>query len=126
MALAASTVEALASHRLAQIEQRLRTGAAWEDHGLVFTNEVGSPVDTSNLRRRSFGPLLVRSGLEGLRFHDLRHTAATLLLERNIHPKIVSEMLGHSQISTTLDLYTHVMPALQREAAAAMDSILTQ
>lgn len=61
-----------------------------------------------------------------MRFHDLRHTAATLLLGRGIHPKIVSEMLGHSQIAITLDLYSHVTPTMQREATAAMDAIVAR
>ena len=60
-----------------------------------------------------------------MRFHDLRHTAATLLLARGVHPKIVSEMLGHSSIAITLDLYSHVTPTMQRETAAVMDSVLS-
>ncbi len=65
------------------------------------------------------------AGLPPMRFHDLRHTAATLLLGRSIHPKIVSEMLGHSQVGITLDLYSHVTPTMQREAIEAMDSIVS-
>jgi integrase len=59
-----------------------------------------------------------------VRFHDLRHTAATLMLGRGIHPKIVSEMLGHSTVGITLDLYSHVTPSMQREAARALDALL--
>ena len=62
--------------------------------------------------------------LPGVRFHDLRHTAATLMLGRGVHPKVVAEMLGHSQISITLDLYSHVLPTMQREAKEAMEAIL--
>ena len=65
------------------------------------------------------------AGLARIRFHDLRHTAASLLLGRGIHPKIVSEMLGHSTIAITLDTYSHVIPTMQRQAAEAMDAILT-
>lgn len=84
---------------------------------------VGRPLDGSNLLKRFYAHLQ-RAGLPRVRFHDLRHSAATLLLGRGIHPKIVSEMLGHSQISVTLDLYSHVTPTMQRDAAAALDAVL--
>lgn len=72
-----------------------------------------------------FWPLLRRAGLPRIRFHDLRHTAATLLLSQGVHPKIVSEMLGHSQVGITLDLYSHVTPTMQQAAIDAMDRIVT-
>ncbi|MHB8376677.1 MAG: tyrosine-type recombinase/integrase [Dehalococcoidia bacterium] len=122
--LAARAVDALRRHRVAQAEERLRLGAAWEDNELVFANQVGRPIAAQNLLRRSFEPLLKRAGLPRMRFHDLRHSAATLLLGEGIHPKIVSEMLGHTRISTTLDLYSHVTPTMQRQAADAFDAIL--
>ena len=124
VALPTRTVRGLRAHRARQAEERIAIGAAWLDGALVFTTERGSPIEASNLRRRSFQPLLIRAGLESIRFHDLRHTAATLMLEQGIHPKVVSEMLGHSRISTTLDLYSHVTPSLQRGAAIAMDQLL--
>jgi integrase len=74
--------------------------------------------------RQSFLPLLERAGLPRMRFHDLRHTAATLLLGRGINPKIVSEMLGHSRIAITLRLFSHVTPHMQQQAADAMDEAL--
>jgi integrase len=74
---------------------------------------------------RSFRPLLDRAGLPRIRFHDLRHTAATLLLGHGVHLKIVSEMLGHSQVSITLDLYSHVTPQTHPEAARVFDSLLS-
>jgi integrase len=117
-------VAALRRHRTRQSEERLRVGAAWEKSDFVFTDEVGRPIDATKFLRNSFAPLLKRAGLPKMRFHDLRHTAATLLLGRGIHPKIVSEMLGHSQIGITLDLYSHVTPTMQREAAAVMDAIV--
>lgn len=116
--------EALRQHQVAQLEERLRAGPLWEDNDLVFPNEIGRPMDAGNILRRSFWPLLEKAGLPHIRFHDLRHSAATLLLSRGIHPKIVSEMLGHSQISVTLDVYSHVLPTMQREAVEAMDEIL--
>jgi integrase len=75
--------------------------------------------------RRSFLPLLARAELPTVRFHDLRHTAATLLLAQGVHPKIVQERLGHSQISLTLDTYSHVLPSMGREAASKLDALLT-
>ena len=77
----------------------------------------------SGLRRRSFEPLLKKAGLPRIRFHDLRHTAATLALREGVHPKVVQEMLGHSQIAITLDTYSHVLPSMQKEAAAKMDAL---
>ena len=78
-----------------------------------------------NLTKRSFNPLLERAGLPRMRFHDLRHTAATLLLAQGVHPKIVQEMLGHASISLTLDTYSHVTPSLQAEAAEKMQAIFS-
>ena len=74
--------------------------------------------------RRWFEPLLARVGLPHIRFHDLRHTAATLLLLQAVDPKVVSEMLGHASIAITLDLYSHVLPDMQRDASAAMERVL--
>jgi integrase len=116
-------VAALRCHRATQLEQRMAS-AVWMHEDLVFTNEIGGPIYVANLRRRSFWPLLDRAGVPRIRFHDLRHTAATLMLTRGIHPKIVSEMLGHSQIAITLDLYSHVTPTMQRDAARELDILL--
>ncbi len=121
-----AAVAALRRHRVSQAQERLRLGSAWEDGDLVFANEVGGAVEASNLLRRSFRPLLKAAGLPTIRFHDLRHTAATLLLGRGVHPKIVSEMLGHSQIAVTLDTYSHVTPSMQRDATRAMDEVLAR
>ena len=95
----------------------------WEDNDLVFPNQVGRPINPSNFLPRDFYPLLERAGLPRMRFHDLRHSAATLLLELGIHPKVVSEMLGHSQIGITLDLYSHVTATMQQQAVAALDDL---
>lgn len=73
---------------------------------------------------RYFWPVLEKAGLPRIRFHDLRHSAATLLVSRSIHPKVVSEMLAHSQINFTMDQYSHVLPAMQREAAAVMEAFI--
>ena len=89
----------------------------------VFCTRVGTPMSVHNLHNRSWKPLLREAGLPlDTRFHDLRHTCATLLLTKGVHPKIVQEMLGHSSISITLDIYSHVLPNMQGEAVRAMDS----
>lgn len=124
VSLTTAALDALRRHRVVQAERRLQIGAAWQDNDLVFPNEIGRPLDSSNLRRRSFLPLLGKANLARIRFHDLRHTAATLMLGRGVHPKVVAEMLGHSQISITLDLYSHVTPTMQRQATEALDAVL--
>jgi integrase len=123
VALSKQPIDALRRHRVAQAEERFRMGAGWEDAELVFATEAGRPITASGLRR-SYEPLLKRAGLPRMRFHDLRHTSATLLLGRGVHPKVVSEMLGHTRISTTLDLYSHVSMTMQQQAADAFDAIL--
>ncbi len=117
-------VDALARHVDRQSAQREAAVEAWDERGLVFTNEIGRPVNASNVWNRSFQPLVKRTGLEGVRFHDLRHSAATLLLGQNVHPKVVSEMLGHADIGITLDLYSHVTPTMSAHAASAFDDLL--
>ncbi|CAA9246761.1 MAG: Integrase [uncultured Chloroflexia bacterium] len=94
-----------------------------KDSEWVFCTGAGKPVSVHNVHNRSWKPLLKKAGLPPhTRFHDLRHTCATLLLTKGVHPKIVQEMLGHSTISITLDTYSHVLPNLQGEAVRAMDS----
>jgi integrase len=126
VALSATAVEALRRHRIRQAKERLQLGEVWSNLDLVFTDEVGSPLDGISVLRYAFHPLLKRAGLPIIRFHDLRHTAATMLLGRGVNVKVVSEMLGHSHISITLSLYGHVLPHMQREAAAAMDAVFEQ
>ncbi len=116
--------EALRQHKVRQETERLSAGGAWEDLDLVFLNTIGRPLDGRNLLHCWFRPMVKKAGLPRMRFHDLRHTAATLLLSRGINPKIVSEMLGHSSVSVTLDIYSHIMPHMQQQAADAMDAAL--
>ena len=124
ISLPALASHALAHHRKTQAQQRLSAKHEWRDCDLVFTNANGGPIERQNLVRRSFKPLLAAAKLPSIRFHDLRHTAATLMLAQNTHPKIVQERLGHATISTTMDTYSHVMPAMQREAADKLDDAL--
>jgi integrase len=119
-----SAVAALLRHRELQEAERARANGSWRDLGLVFPNTLGGYADYTNLMPRHFKPLLERAGLPSIRFHDLRHTCATLLLTKGVHPKIVSEMLGHSSIAITLDVYSHFIPGLGDAAASAMEDVL--
>src|SRR5260370_4752659 len=120
VALTALAIQALLQHRARQQLEQLAAGPAWSDGDLVFCNELGQPLIGINVTRHQYIPILKRAGLPLIRFHDLRHTAATLLLLQGVHPKIVSEILGHASITITLDLYSHVLPAMQKDATAAM------
>jgi integrase len=122
--LTPTAAAALRQHHARQAEERLAVGAAWQENGLVFANELGEPLDGIHVLRSEFLPLLKRAGLPRVRFHDLRHTCATLLLGRGVNPKIVSEMLGHSTVAITLDLYSHVLPTMQQAATGALEAAL--
>jgi integrase len=106
-------------------EQSLRSGTSAPRPIWVFADSNGGPLRKSNLIRRSFKPLLEAASLPNIRFHDLRHTAATLLMAEGVHPKVVQERLGHSSIGLTLDTYSHVLPSMQNEAADKLDAALT-
>jgi integrase len=123
--LSRPAVAALKDHRKRQLEERMRLAGLWRDQGLVFPSETGSLLNPSNLRNRSFKRIKARSGVrEDLRFHDLRHTCATLLLREGVNVKVVSEMLGHASITITLNTYSHVLPDMQDSAADAMEAAL--
>jgi integrase len=111
---------ALRAHRRRQVAERLEAGPYWQDTGLVFTTTLGTPIDPRNVNRW-FDQLCERAGVRRLRVHDLRHTCASLLLAQGVPARVVMEVLGHSQISVTMDLYTHVLPGVQQVAAAEME-----
>lgn len=117
-------LEALRSHRARQLEERLAAGPAWHDVDLVFCRETGEALCGNHLSGRDFQKLLKRAGLPRIRFHDLRHTCATLLLRQDVNPKKVQELLGHSTVAMTLDMYSHFLPDMQQDVVDAMDSIL--
>jgi len=123
VALSPATREILRDHRRQQLEQRLSLGPAYSDHDLVFATPIGTPMDPSNLRR-AWRHIVQAAGLDACRFHDLRHAHATLLLHQGVHPKVVSERLGHSSVTITLDTYSHVLPGLQAQAVAPLDRLL--
>ncbi len=113
-------LDALKQHRKCQLERRLAVGEKWQEHDLVFCNTLGGHYGLSALFKE-FKQLLKLAGLSDMRFHDLRHSAATILLTMGIHPKVVQEILGHSNVSITLNVYSHVLPSLQREAMDQLD-----
>jgi len=118
--LPALATAVLEEHRLAQVEARLKAGPNWGDNGLVFATATGRPIHPGDIRR-TLTAILGRAGLPQLRFHDLRHSHATLLLKGGANPRVVQERLGHSQISLTLQTYSHVLPDLQRETALKLE-----
>lgn len=125
IALASSTMQTLRRHSDLQDAERESQGTSWEDHELVFCTRHGRPLSARNLLRR-YKELLKKGGLPDIRFHDLRHTAATLLLAGKVNPKVVSEMLGHSSVAITLDIYSHVLPDMQQDAVAVLERTLYQ
>ena len=117
-------VAALRSHRSRQLQDRLAAGSEWQDLDFVFCTQAGGPLDSRNVTR-DFQRALTKAGLPHMRFHDLRHSCASLLLAQGVHPRVVMETLGHSQIALTMNTYSHVIPALQREAADRMQAALS-
>lgn len=114
----------LRAHRKRQAEERLQMGAAWADNDLVFCNSIGGCLAPNNVTRRYFLPAIKRADVPVIRFHDLRHTAATLMLLGGVPVKVVSERLGHSNVGITLNIYAHVLPSMQKDAAVIMDRLL--
>jgi integrase len=123
VALPAPLVEALRARRAAQLEERTTAGPSWQDRDLVSTQPNGRPIERKS-DRRSWKALLREADVREVRLHDGRHTAATLLLSEGVHPRVVMEVLGHAQMRTTTDTYSHVMPALGCDAADRMGSAL--
>jgi len=118
------TLSVLAAHRYDLDRERTHAGEKWQENDLVFPSPVGRPRDMTYLSY-TFHRGLEQAGLPRLRIHDLRHTAATHLLTKHVHPKVVQDLLGHSTIAITLDTYSHVMPALAQEASSVMSSLVT-
>jgi integrase len=123
--LTRAAAEALRSHLERQLEEMERMGSLYQPGGPVFATESGTLINPSNLRNRSFKPLLKRAGLPGICFHDLRHTCATLLLSQGTHPKLVQELLGHATIAMTLDTYSHFLPSMGDQTVRAMEAALS-
>ena len=121
----AIVVTAVKTHRIRQRKQPLAAGGDWHDTGLAFTSPIGTALDARKVTL-AYKALLQAAHIPNVRFHDLRHTAATLLLAQGVDPRTIMETLGHSQISLTLNTYSHVLPSLQIAAADKMNAILTR
>jgi integrase len=119
-------VTLLGEHRQRQEHEKERSPATytgWTDPRIVFATPIGTPIDHRN-DAREFKKLLARAGIRDMRLHDLRHTAASLLLAQDVHRRVVMELLGHSQIGLTMNTYSHVMPSLLKQAADSIESTL--
>ena len=121
--LRGETVQALREHRERQFAERHRYHELWQDRGLVFPTAVGTPSSRQNLARRDFKPLIRAAGVPEVRFHDMRHTFATLMLKNRADLNTVSKMLGHSSVKVTLDVYGHIVPGMQKEALQSLDGL---
>jgi integrase len=121
VSISPQVVEAMRKQKVKQNEERLALGTAWYDFELCFTVFDGKPLRTGNFRRDVFDPTIKKAGVPRIRFHDMRHSCATLLLGAGVHPKVVSERLGHAGMGITLDTYSHVLPTMQREAANMLE-----
>jgi len=122
--LPAALVESLREHRARQLEERLAAGSKWQEQGFVFTTPLGTPLEGTKVTKL-FQRHLAKAGLPQMRFHDLRHSYASLLDAQGVGARTIMELMGHSQISVTMNLYTHTLPSVMREAADAMDRALS-
>jgi len=118
-------MQALLKHQARQQAEREKAGDAWQEHGLVFTSSIGTPIHASNVNRM-FNRLLAQAGMLHIRFHDLRHTCGSLLIAQGVHPRVVMEILGHSQISLTMNTYGHLIPGLKEEVADKLQELLSE
>jgi site-specific recombinase XerD len=123
IALDPGTIEVLKAQAQQQLVDQAEKAEAWRDSGYVFTKESGEPVHPQMVSR-GFAQAIAAAKLPQIRLHDLRHTHATLALQAGIHPKVVSERLGHATIAITLDTYSHAIPAMQEEAAALIAGLV--
>jgi integrase len=124
LALGPETIEVLRRHYDRQKVERKAAGEKWQEHDLIFTNRLGGPIHPRNLLR-DYKQLLKAAGLPEIRFHDLRHTAASLMLNSGTPLIVVSRRLGHAKASITLDVYGHLMPDMDAKAAEGIDRLLT-
>jgi integrase len=125
LAMPASIVNALKEHHSRQQAEKVEAGEHWIENGLVFATPHGKPIDPTRVSKQFHGHL-ARAGLPQRRFHDLRHSCATLLLVQGVSPRVVMDVLGHSQIALTMNTYSHVIPELRRQAADRMDDLLNE
>jgi len=122
--IAPFALEALKQHRERQREAEIKAGPLWQDHDFVFCTSIGTHLNPTRDMLDQLKVLLKKAGLPDIRFHDLRHSAATLLLSVGVHPKVVQEILGHRQISITMDVYSHVLPGMQQDDMSRLNDAI--
>jgi integrase len=132
--LGPETLVLLRKHHAHQAELKMANRTTYHEHGLVFAKEwedlqqqryaLGDPLQMTNIGKREFARLTKAAGVRVITFHGLRHTSATLLLKAGVPPKVVQERLGHQSIAITMDVYAHVLPGMQQEAAAKLGALL--
>jgi integrase len=134
VALGPETVALLRTHKRHQAELKMANRTVYQDHGLVFAKEwpdletrdatLGHPLQMNNLGQREYPTLIKAAQVRAIKFHGLRHTCATLLLPNGVPPKVVQERLGHSKVAMTMEVYAHVLPTMQADAAAMLGGLL--
>jgi integrase len=124
MNLPQTLLEALRTYKARQSEKRLQVGETYQDHDLLFCTALGTPLDRGNVVKREFSPVLRQAGLRRIRFHDLRHTFATLLIDQGESPKYIQAQLGHASIQVTMDRYGHLLPDVHQQAAQRLEESL--
>lgn len=117
-------LEVLREHHKRQTEEKLKVGSDYQDQDLIFATAKGTPWDAHNVVNRQFLPALKDAGLRRIRFHDLRHTCATLLINQGVPPKYIQRQLRHASIETTFDRYGHLFPETNQEAVQKLDAAL--
>jgi integrase len=124
VALGKGALEALRKHRAKQSEERLMLGSLYENEGLVFATAKGTPLEASNVVYRSFKPLLRRAGITPIKFHELRHTCASLMASADVPPKYAQDRLGHRDFALTMNVYSHVLPEARAEVARKIEAMI--
>ena len=123
VSISSEVVDVLRQIQRTQLMHQSAFSSGWNGDGFVFADELGNPIDPARLSRE-FGKVRRAAGIEGVRLHDLRHTHATLMLQANVHPKVVSERLGHASVQITMDIDSHIIPGLQEDAADRFAKLL--
>ena len=118
-------MEVLQEHLERQAQERMLAGEKWKEHNLIFTSTTGTPLQHKNLYNRYFKPLVKKASIPDIRFHDLRHTAAAIMLTNGRPPIVVSRILGHARVSITSDIYGHLIPGADAGAIEMMEELVT-
>ena len=124
--IASFALEALREHRWRQLDAIKKAGPLWQHHDYVFCTSIGTHINPTTDMLEPLNELLEQAGLPHIRFHDLRHSAASLLMSQGVHPKVVQELLGHSTIGMTMDVYSHVLPSMQQDAISKLNDVLKE